>query len=111
MPKSNIRLFEDSKIRTAWDDEKEEWYFSIVDVIAVLTESKNPSAYWHKLKQRLTEEGNQTVTNCHTLKLIAADGRRRSTDVANKVTITHPVKDIPIRLLKSIEKQSGLTFR
>ena len=63
--KDNIQLFEDKKIRTAWDAEKEEWYFSIVDVIAVLTDSADPAAYWRKLKQRLRAEGNETVTNCH----------------------------------------------
>ena len=78
-----IQLFENQKIRTAWDNETEQWYFSIVDVVAVLTESKSPAAYWRKLKQRLREEGNETVTNCHALKLLAADGKRRLTDVAD----------------------------
>ena len=73
MGKDNIQLFEDQKIRTAWDEEKEEWYFSVVDVVAVLTESKDPAAYWRKLKQRLKEEGNETVTNCHGLKMTAAE--------------------------------------
>ncbi len=81
--KQQIQLFEDRKVRTAWDEEKEEWYFSIVDVCAVLTESKDPQAYWRKLKQRLKEEGNETVTNCHALKMQAADGKMRSTDVAD----------------------------
>lgn len=80
--KNQIQIFENQKIRTAWDNEQEEWYFSIVDTVAALTESKNPQAYWRKLKQRLKEEGNETVTNCHALKMIAADGKRRSTDVA-----------------------------
>ena len=62
---NKVQLFENQSIRTAWDEENEEWFFSIVDVIKVLTESKDPSAYWRKLKQRLTEEGNETVTNCH----------------------------------------------
>lgn len=62
-----LQLFENQKIRTAWDPEQEEWYFSIVDTVAALTESKNPQAYWRKLKQRLKEEGNETVTNCHGL--------------------------------------------
>ena len=65
-----IQLFEDKKVRTAWDDEREEWYFSIVDVCGVLTESKDPQAYWRKLKQRLKDEGNETVTNCHALKMV-----------------------------------------
>ena len=68
-----IQLFEDKRIRTAWDEEKEEWFFSVVDVIAVLTDSKDPAAYWRKLKQRMREEGNETVTNCHGLKMTAAD--------------------------------------
>ncbi len=79
----NLQLFEDQAIRTAWNEEEEEWYFSIVDVVGVLTESKDPPAYWRKLKQRLKEEGNETVTNCHALKLKAADGKHRLTDVAN----------------------------
>ena len=75
-----IQLFEDKKVRTAWDDEREEWYFSIVDVCGVLTESKDPQAYWRKLKQRLKDEGNETVTNCHALKMLAPDGKMRLTD-------------------------------
>lgn len=73
MGKDNIQLFENQKIRTAWDEEKEEWYFSVVDVVAVLTESKDPVAYWRKLKQRMKEEGNETVTNCHGLKMTVAE--------------------------------------
>ena len=75
-----IQLFEDKRIRTAWDVEKEEWYFSIVDVVSVLTDSTDPAAYWRKLKQRLKSEGNETVTNCHGLKMTAADGKKRLTD-------------------------------
>mgnify|MGYP003564536482 FL=1 len=75
MPKHQIpKLFEDRKIRTIWDDEEEKWYFSIIDVAAVLTDRIDPAAYWRKLKQRLKKEGNETVTNCHDLKLQAADG-------------------------------------
>ncbi len=65
-----LKLFEDRKVRTVWDDEHEKWYFSIVDVVAVLTDSIDPAAYWRKLKQRLKEEGNQTVTTCHGLKAL-----------------------------------------
>ena len=72
--KENLQLFENTPIRTAWDEDNEEWFFAIVDVIAVLTESKDPSAYWRKLKQRLKAEGNETVTNCHGLKLKALMG-------------------------------------
>jgi prophage antirepressor-like protein len=71
--KQAIKLFEEKKVRTVWDDEQEKWYFSIVDVCDVLTDSKDPTAYWRKLKQRLKEEGNETVTNCHALKMQAAD--------------------------------------
>jgi len=78
-----LQLFEDQPIRTAWNEEEEEWYFAIVDVVGVLAESKDHATYWRKLKQRLREEGNDTVTNCHGLKLKAADGKRRLTDVAN----------------------------
>ena len=72
--KHKIQLFEDKKVRTVWDDQQEKWYFSIVDVCGVLTESTDPQAYWRKLKQRLKEEGNETVTSCHALKMRAADG-------------------------------------
>ena len=75
-----IQLFENQRIRTAWDEEKEEWYFSIVDVVGVLTDSVDPTAYWRKLKQRLKAEGNETVTNCHGLKMTAPDGKKRLTD-------------------------------
>jgi len=76
-PLDKIQLFENQSIRTACDAEKEEWYFSIVDVVAVLSESPKPQEYWRKLKQRLKEEGNETVTNCHALKMTAADGKKR----------------------------------
>ena len=70
----NLQLFEDQPIRTAWNEDEEEWYFSIVDVIGVLTESPNPHTYWRVMKKRLKDEGNETVTNCNALKLKAADG-------------------------------------
>ena len=81
--KQAIQLFEERKVRTVWDDEAGKWYVSIVDVIAVLTESKDAAAYWRKLKQRLKAEGNETVTNCHGLKMTAPDGKMRLTDVAD----------------------------
>ncbi len=90
-----IQLFEDQKIRTAWDAETEEWYFSIVDVVAVLTDSRDPAAYWRKLKQRMREEGNETVTNCHGLKMVAADGKRRLTDVATTEQLFRIIQSIP----------------
>ena len=92
---SKIQLYENQPIRTAWDEEKETWYFSIVDVIAVLTDSKDPTAYWRKLKQRLKAEGNQTVTNCHALKMTAADGKRRMTDVADTPQLLRLIQSIP----------------
>ena len=93
--KNQIQIFENQKIRTAWDNEQEEWYFSIVDTVFALTESKNPQAYWRKLKQRLKEEGNETVTNCHALKMIAADGKRRLTDVATTEQLLRIIQSIP----------------
>lgn len=90
-----IQLFEDKRIRTAWDEEKEEWYFSIVDVVAVLTDSVDPNAYWRKLKQRLKGEGNETVTKCHGLKMTAADGKKRLTDVADTQQLLRIIQSIP----------------
>ena len=90
-----LQLFEDQPIRTAWDENAEEWYFSIVDVITVLTDSKNPTAYWRKLKQRLKAEGNESVTNCHGLKLKGVDGKRRLTDVATTEQLLRLIQAIP----------------
>lgn len=95
MADNKIQIYEDQQIRTAWDEEKQEWYFSIVDVIAVLTESPDPNAYWRKLKQRLKAEGNETVTNCHGLKMKAADGKRRLTDVASSEQLLRLIQSIP----------------
>lgn len=90
-----IQLFEDRKIRTAWDEGNEEWYFSIIDVISVLTDSKDPTAYWRKLKQRLKAEGNETVTNCHGLKMTAADGKKRLTDVTTTEQLLRLIQSVP----------------
>jgi len=90
-----IRLFNDKQIRTHWDDEQEKWYFSIVDVIGVLTESIDAQAYWRKLKQRLKGEGNETVTNCHGLKMQAADGKMRLTDVADTEQLFRLIQSVP----------------
>ena len=90
-----IQLFENQRIRTAWDEEKEEWYFSIVDVVGVLTDSVDPTAYWRKLKQRLKTEGNETVTNCHGLKMTAPDGKKRLTDVADTEQLLRIIQSIP----------------
>ena len=91
----SIQLFEDQKIRTAWDAEKEEWYFAIVDVIAVLTDSADPQNYWRVLKKRLKDEGNETITNCNGLKMTAPDGKKRKTDVANTEQLLRIIQSIP----------------
>lgn len=95
MEQNKVQLYENQPIRTAWDEENEEWYFSIVDVITVLTESKEPAAYWRKLKQRLKKEGNESVTNCHGLKMLSQDGKRRKTDVATTEQLLRLVQSIP----------------
>jgi hypothetical protein len=85
-------LFESKKIRSHWDENEEKWYFSIVDVIEALTESIDSGAYWRKLKERLKKEGNETVTNCHSLKMKAADGKMRLTDVADTEQLFRLIK-------------------
>jgi len=96
MTKENtIKLFNDKQIRTHWDDEQEKWYFSIVDVVGALSESIDPQSYWRKLKQRLKEEGNETVTNCHGLKMKAADGKMRLTDVADTELLFRIIQSVP----------------
>ena len=96
MPAENqLHTYENRPIRTAWDEERGEWYFSVVDVVAILTESADPTAYWRKLKQRLKAEGNQTVTNCHALKMRAADGKMRLTDVADTEQLFRIIQSIP----------------
>ena len=92
-----IKLFDSKRIRTVWDEEQEKWFFSIVDVIAVLTESANPRTYWKVLKNRLAKEGNESVTNCNQLKLQAADGKKYLTDVADTEQI--------LRLIQSVESK------
>ena len=92
---TEIKLFENAKVRSQWDAEQEKWYISIVDVIQVLTESVDPAAYWRKLKQRLREEGNETVTNCHGLKMQAMDGKLRLTDVADVEQLFRLIQSIP----------------
>ena len=91
----SIKLFEEKTIRTQWDAETEKWFFSIVDVCAVLSESIDSAAYWRKLKQRLVAEGNETVTNCHGLKMLAADGKMRMTDVADTEQLLRLIQSIP----------------
>ena len=96
--KHPLQIFEDRKIRTVWDDEQEKWYFSIIDTIEVLTDSKDYTTarkYWNKLKQRLKEEGNETVTNCHQFKMRALDGKMRLTDVADTEQLFRLIQSIP----------------
>jgi len=92
---NEIKLFEEKKVRTLWSDDEQEWYFSVVDVIGVLTESVDANAYWRKLKQRLKVEGNETVTNCHGLKMPAADGKMRLTDVADTEQLFRLIQSVP----------------
>lgn len=93
--KHKIQLFEDKKVRTVWDDQEEKWYFSIVDVCGVLAESDNPQVYWRVLKNRLKKEGNETVTNCNALKMLAPDGKMRFTDVADMEQLFRLIQSIP----------------
>ncbi|MDR1510061.1 MAG: hypothetical protein LBS53_10515 [Synergistaceae bacterium] len=98
MDKGNsVKLFEDRRVRAEWDAEKEEWYFSVVDVIGVLTDNDYQTGrkYWNKLKQRLSEEGSELVTNCHQLKMIAPDGKKRMTDVADTEQLLRLIQSIP----------------
>ena len=92
---TEIKIFDDKQVRTHWDSDQEKWFISIIDVIAVLTESIDPNSYWRKLKQRLKIEGNETVTNCHGLKMVAADGKMRMTDVADTEQLFRLIQSIP----------------
>ena len=92
---TSIKLFETQKVRSVWNDDEEKWYFSIIDVMAVLTESVDAPAYWRKLKQRLKVEGNETVTNCHALKMKAPDGKMRMTDVADTEQLFRLIHSVP----------------
>lgn len=93
--KNSIKLFGGDKIRAIWNDEQDKWYFSVVDVVAVLTESPNPQTYWRVLKKRLKDEGNETVTNCNGLKMPAADGKMRLTDVADTEQLLRIIQSVP----------------
>ncbi len=92
---ASIKLFEQKQVRSVWDDEQEKWYFSVVDIIAILTESPNPAVYWRVMKKRLSDEGNETVTNCNGLKMLAADGKMRMTDVADTEQLFRVIQSIP----------------
>ena len=101
--KEEIKMFGDRKVRSVWDETAEEWYFSVVDVVAVLTESDNPRNYWKVLKNRLKKEGNQTVTNCNQLKLRAEDGKMRLTDVATAEQMFRLIQSIPSRKAEPVK--------
>jgi len=92
---SKVKLFEEKQVRYVWDEESEKWWWSIIDVIGILTESVDPTAYWRKLKQRLILEGNETVTNCHGLKMPAPDGKMRLTDVADTEQVLRLIQSVP----------------
>ena len=93
--KNELKVFEDNNIRSVYDEEHDKWYFAVVDIIAVLTESKDPTAYWRKLKQRLKAEGNETVTNCHGLKMMSKDGKMRMTDSLDVEGCLRLVQSVP----------------
>ena len=98
MANDKVQLFEEQPIRTAWVEDEEEWYFSVVDVVGTLTEQidyEKARKYWNKLKQRLKEEGSQLVTNCHQLKMTAQDGKKRLTDVANTEQLLRIIQSVP----------------
>ena len=98
MDQDKIKLFEDQPIRTAWDEEQEEWYFSVVDVVGVLTDQKDVNGarnYWKVLKNRLKKEGSELVTNCNQLKMVSQDGKRRMTDVATTEQLLRLIQSIP----------------
>jgi hypothetical protein len=103
MKENDIKLFDDREVRTLWDVDQEKWFISIVDVVAILTESVDPTAYWRKLKQRLKAEGNETVTDCHALKMVAKDGKMRKTDVADTEQL--------FRLIQSVTSPKAEPFK
>jgi predicted membrane-bound spermidine synthase len=96
--KSKVKLFEERQVRAVWDEEAEKWWFSVVDIVSVLTDQTDElrsRKYWNKLKQRLKEEGNETVTNCHQLKMLAMDGKMRLTDVADTEQVLRLIQSVP----------------
>ena len=107
MTMQELKIFEEKQIRTIWDEVQEKWYFCIIDIVQILTESKDyltARKYWNKLKQRLISEGNETVTNCHQLKLMAADGKLRYSDVADLEQMLRLVQSIPSKKAESIKR-------
>ncbi len=99
-----IQLFENKRVRVVWNDEEEKYYFSVVDIVQVLTDSVDGRKYWNKLKERLKDEGNETVTNCHQLKLPAADGKKRMTDVADLEGIFRIIQSIPSKKAEPVKR-------
>ena len=99
-----IQLFENQKVRVVWDAEAEKYYFSIVDVVQVLTDSADGRKYWNKLKQRLKAEGNESVTNCHQLKMLAADGKKYKTDVADVEQLLRLIQSIPSKKAEPVKQ-------
>ena len=95
MKTTNIQLFEQKQVRSVWDEDEEKWYFSIVDVVSILSDSENPQGYWRVLKKRLLKEGNETVTNCNALKMVANDGKMRLTDVADTQQLLRLIQSVP----------------
>ena len=93
--KDKVQLFEEKKVRTAWDEETEDWYFSVVDVVGVLTDSPNPNNYWKVLKNRLKKEGSELVTNCNQLKMVSSDGKKYLTDVVSTQQLFRLIQSIP----------------
>ena len=97
------KTFENKKVRTVWNPDEEKYYISVVDIVSILTESKDSAAYWRKLKQRLKEEGNETVTNCHTLKMLAKDGKNRLTDAVDLEEMFRIIESIPSKKAEPIK--------
>ncbi len=95
MRTTNIQIFEQKQVRSVWDEDEEKWYFSIVDVVSILSDSENPQVYWRVLKKRLLKEGNETVTNCNALKMVANDGKMRLTDVADTQQLLRLIQSVP----------------
>ena len=103
----SVAIFKKKYVRRHWDEDKELWYFSIIDVVSILTQSVNPQAYWRKLKERLIKEGSQTVTNCHALKMRAKDSRMRLTDVADTETLLRLIQSIPYPKAYKYQKRNS----
>jgi hypothetical protein len=101
--KTKLAIFEGKKIRRQWNGKEEKWYFSVVDVVGILSNSIDSLAYWRKLKERLKEEGSETVTKCHGLKMIAADGKMRLTDVADTETVFRVIQSIPSPQCRAVQ--------